>query len=160
MEIRVLVFNSGTYERADLAKKTEQELYELWQQDDKSGMAQVQCYTLDEFSEAFNDEEVSDQDWLYFIDIDNCTDSEGPLASYSKTYRDGIAYVMANLDDDDKAIIRAECNKAYKMHLVPNGNIVDDAKIIDLLEEYGADNDLPEGWYLEEYDADEVLAMI
>ncbi len=83
-----------------------------------------------------------------------------PLAGYSEDYRKGIAYVMEQLDEDDKAIIRAACNKAYKMHLVPNGDVVDDSKVIDLLEEYGEDNDLPEGWYKEECDFDEILAKI
>ena len=85
---------------------------------------------------------------------------EGPLADYSEDYRKGIAYVMENLDEDDKAIIHAECNKAYKQHLVPSENVVDDSPIIDLLEEYGQDNDLPEGWYLDEYDASEILTMV
>lgn len=82
------------------------------------------------------------------------------LAKYSEDYRKGILYVMDELDEDDRAIIRAECNKAYKMHLVPNSVTVDDHKITDLLEEYGDDNDLPEGWYLDEYDASEVLSMV
>ena len=82
------------------------------------------------------------------------------LKGYSKVYCNGIAYVMENMDEDDKAIIRAECNKAYKMHLVPGSAIVDDHKITDLLEEYGQNEDLPEGWYLEEYDASEILTML
>ena len=81
------------------------------------------------------------------------------LKGYSKTFRDGIAYVMENMDEDDKTIIGAECNKAYKQHLVPDENIVDDHKITDLLEEYGEDNDLPEDWYEEEYDASEILTL-
>jgi hypothetical protein len=82
------------------------------------------------------------------------------LPDYSEHYRKGIAYVMEQLDEDDKAIIRAECNKAYKMHLVPNGDVVGDSKITDLLEEYGQDHDLPEGWYEEEYDSSEILTML
>ena len=58
------------------------------------------------------------------------------------------------------AIIRAECSQALNQHLIPDSNIVDDSKITDLLEEYGADEELPEGWYLEEYDASEILMMI
>ena len=69
MDIRVLVFNSGTFHRAELSKMSEQELWQLWEKDDDQ--AQVQMYYLDEFSCAFNDEEVSDQDWLYFVDYDN-----------------------------------------------------------------------------------------
>ena len=69
MDIRVLVFNSGTFNRAELSKMSEQELWQLWEKDDDQ--AQVQMYYLDEFSCAFNDEEVSGQDWLYFVDYDN-----------------------------------------------------------------------------------------
>ena len=32
--------------------------------------------------------------------------------------------------------------------------------ICDLLEEYGEDNDLPEGWWLEYGDIDDILTMI
>lgn len=86
--------------------------------------------------------------------------NEDPLTEYSEDYRKGIAYMKEQLGEDDKAIIRAECSKAYKMHLVPNGDVVDDSKITDLLEEYGQDHDLLEGWYLEEYDSSEILAML
>jgi hypothetical protein len=87
-------------------------------------------------------------------------EDDDPLAKYSETYRDGIKYILSQLDEDDKAIIRAECNQALNQHLIPDSNIVDDSKITDLLEEYGADEELPEGWYLEEYDASEILMMI
>lgn len=94
-------------------------------------------------------------------EVGECEDEDyDPLAKYSETYRDGIRYMLSQLDEDDKAIIRAECNKALNQHMIPDSNIVDDSKITDLLEEYGADEELPEGWYLEEYDASEILAMI
>ena len=111
---------------------------------------------------------IGDDPWYYvrdghyikheFEEVSECSDD--PLTEYSEDYRKGIAYVKEQLDEDDKAIIRAECNKAYKMHLVPNGDVVDDSKITDLLEEYGQDHDLPEGWYEEEYDSSEILTMI
>ena len=111
---------------------------------------------------------IGDDPWQYvrdghyikheFEEVSECSDD--PLTEYSEDYRKGIAYVKEQLDEDDKAIIRAECNKAYKMHLVPNGDVVDDSKITDLLEEYGQDHDLPEGWYLDEYDADDVMLML
>jgi hypothetical protein len=90
----------------------------------------------------------------------NEEDESDPLADYSEDYRKGIAYALEHLDEDDKAIIRAECDKAYNQHLVPDENIVDDHKITDLLEEWGEDNDMPEGWYLDEYDASEILSMV
>ena len=98
--------------------------------------------------------------WTLETLIDKTLGDGDPLADYSEDYRKGVAYVMEQLDEDDKAIIRAEGNKAYKMHLVPNGDVVDDSKITDLPEEYGQDNDLPEGWYEEEYDSSEILTMI
>ena len=76
MDIRVLVFNSGTFNRAELSKMSEQELWQLWEKDDDQ--AQVQMFYLDEFSCAFNDEEVSDQDWLYFVDYDNIKQDAEP----------------------------------------------------------------------------------
>lgn len=33
-------------------------------------------------------------------------------------------------------------------------------KIYDLMEEYGADNDLPEGWWLDECDEDEIIFKV
>lgn len=113
---------------------------------------------------------IGDDPWHYVRDghymshefeaVNECDDSNDPLAGYSEDYRKGVAYVMENLDEDDKAIIRAECNIAYKAHLVPSESVVDDHRITDLLEEYGEDNDLPEGWYLDEYDASEILPMV
>lgn len=83
-----------------------------------------------------------------------------PLEDYSEDFRAGMNYVLEQMCEEDKAIIRAEVSKAYSQHLVPNGDIVDDSRITDLLEEYGQDHDLPEGWYLEEYDASEILLLV
>ena len=71
MDIRALVFNSGTFSRKDLGKMSEQELYELFVKDMEECQEQIQMYHLDEFSCAFNDEEISDQDYLYFVDWDS-----------------------------------------------------------------------------------------
>ena len=81
------------------------------------------------------------------------------LPDYSEHYRKGIAYVKEQLDEDDKAILRTQVSKNYKQHNAPATGI-DDSKVIDLLEEYGEDHDLPEGWYLDEYDADDVMLML
>lgn len=82
------------------------------------------------------------------------------LADHSKDYCKGIAYVLDQLDEEDKAIIRAECNMSYKQRLVPTEDTVDCSRITDLLEEYGEDNDLGEGWFWDEFDGSEVLKMI
>ena len=123
----------------------------------------------DEQAQAIALEKVKDDPFYYAAHADGFVkaevedfdeDDDDPLAKYSETYRDGIRYMLSQLGEDDKAIIRAEYNKALNQHLIPDSNIVDDSKITDLLEEYGADEELPEGWYLDEYDASEILAMI
>ena len=85
--------------------------------------------------------------------------SNDPLADYSEDYRKGIAYVKEQMDEEDLTILRAQVSKNYKQHNAPATGI-DDHRIIDLLEEYGEDHDLPEGWYLDEYDADDVMLML
>ena len=110
---------------------------------------------------------IGDDPWYYvkdrhyikheFEEVSEC--SNDPLTEYSEDYRKGIAYVKEQLDEDDLAILRAQVNKNYAHHNAPATGI-DDSKIIDLLEEYGEDHDLPEGWYEEEYDSSEILTML
>ncbi len=66
-----------------------------------------------------------------------------------------LAYVRENVDPVDigKAL---ETMAEYRCPF----NMVDDGladKIQDLLEEYGADNDLPEGWWEEFGDLDDIV---
>ena len=110
---------------------------------------------------------IGDDPWQYvrnghyikheFEEVSECSDN--PLTEYSEDYRKGIAYVKEQLEDFVKDIIRAKVNRNYAQHDSPSTGL-DDHRIIDLLEEYGEDHDLPEGWYLDEYDADEVMLMI
>lgn len=110
---------------------------------------------------------IGDDPWHYvrdghyikheFEDVSECNND--PLSEYSEDYRKGIAYVKEQMDDFEKDIIRAKVNKNYAQHNAPSTGL-DDHRIIDLLEEYGQDNDLPEGWYLDEYDADDVMLML
>lgn len=92
-----------------------------------------------------------------FEAVSECSDD--PLTEYSEDYRKGIAYVKEQMEDFEKDIIRAKVNRNYAQHDAPSTGI-DDHRIIDLLEEYGEDHDLPEGWYLDEYDADDVMLML
>lgn len=71
-----------------------------------------------------------------------------------------IDYVREQMDKDDMTILQAEMNKCYKMHLIPNEDVIDCSKVIDLLEEYGQDNDLPEGWWENEGDIDDILLKL
>lgn len=110
---------------------------------------------------------IGDDPWQYvrnghyikheFEEVSECSDD--PLTEYSEDYRKGIAYVKEQLEDFVKDIIRAKVSRNYAQHDSPSTGL-DDHRIIDLLEEYGEDHDLPEGWYLDEYDADEVMLMI
>lgn len=110
---------------------------------------------------------IGDDPWHYvrdghyikheFEEVSECSDD--PLTEYSEDYRKGIAYVKDQMEDFEKDIIRAKVNRNYAQHDSPSTGL-DDHRIIDLLEEYGEDHDLPEGWYLDEYDADDVMLML
>lgn len=61
-----------------------------------------------------------------------------------------MQYVWGQLTDIDKAEIDLAIDKSWHNHtgiLIEGDEIVN--KICDLLEEYGHDNDLPEGWWLD-----------
>ena len=74
--------------------------------------------------------------------------------------RKALSYVRENMDEDDMAILKAQINKCYKSHIIPNESAVDCSKVIDLLEEYGEDNNLPEGWWEEYGEIDDVLMWL
>ena len=67
--------------------------------------------------------------------------------------------INQQLEPEDKAIICAMVDKNFNQHLNPAHGI-DDMKIIDLLEEYGDDHDLGEGWWMEEHDIDDIVLLI
>ena len=80
-------------------------------------------------------------------------------ASYSEDMRKAVAYINRQLEPEDKTIICAKVDKNFKQHMNPAYGI-DDGKIIDLLEEYGQDNDLPEGWWEAECEMDDIVLLI
>lgn len=71
-----------------------------------------------------------------------------------------IDYVRDNMDEDDMAILKAEVRQCYKAHLIPGENVMDCDRVIDLLEEYGDENDLPERWWESECEIDEILCEL
>lgn len=79
-------------------------------------------------------------------------------SSYSEDIRKAVAYINTHLADEDKAIIGAKVSKNFKEHMNPAYGI-DEEKIIDLLEEYGEDHNLPEGWWMEET-LDDIVLLI
>lgn len=114
---------------------------------------------------------IGDDPWQYvrdghyisheFEEVSECSDEpkDEILERWSMTFKDAVLYVRSQMDEDDLAILRAQVSKNYKQHNAPATGI-DDSEVTDLLEEYGQDNDLPEGWYLDEYDADDVMLML
>ena len=80
-------------------------------------------------------------------------------AAYSPDMRKAVAYINEQLEPEDKAIICAKVDKNFKQHMNPAYGI-DDGKIIDLLEEYGDDHDLGEGWWEEECEIDDIVLLI
>lgn len=79
--------------------------------------------------------------------------------AYSEQMRKAVAYINSQLEPEDKTIICAKVDKNFKQHMNPAYGI-DDGKIIDLLGEYGDDNDLPEDWWESECDLDDIVLLI
>ena len=74
----------------------------------------------------------------------------------SDELKKAIKYVRDNLKPYELARIDADIDEAYDLHLMPD-NVCDYDKIIDLLEEYGKDNELAEGWWEEEAYINDIL---
>ncbi len=106
--------------------------------------------------------DVSSENLKTMIDIhDRIVAAELAEEQENKTELDkALDYVRENMDEDDMAILHAEMNKCYKMHLIPDSDTMDCTKVIDLLEEYGDDNELPEGWWEEYGDIDDILLKL
>lgn len=69
-----------------------------------------------------------------------------------------IAYVRRNVDMDDVDYV---INKVWKRHSSLSCESKDlEMKIHDLMEEYGSDHDLPEGWWLDEIEEEEILLRL
>lgn len=69
-----------------------------------------------------------------------------------------INYVRKNIDMDDVNYIRGCVWKHHSSARAENPDIL--TRIYDLMEEYGADNDLPEGWWLDEMDEEEIFEQL
>lgn len=77
------------------------------------------------------------------------------MSDYSKDVKDALAYVRANVDmyDVERAMTIIDHQRCPLYQADPTL----DCQIYDLMEEYGQDNDLPEGWWMSEIDEDEIL---
>lgn len=110
--------------------------------------APARRFFINDMLSAFSDENDAEDD----------EPAQDVYASYSEDIRNAVAYISEQLEPEDKAIIAAKISKNFKQHMNPAYDI-DDGKIIDLLEEYGDDHDLPEGWWEEESLDDIVLLL-
>lgn len=70
MKTLALLFSIYAYEREELAKMTEQELYDLASVASNVGYDEASVLTLDELSCKVNEDNISLENvWLYFVSI-------------------------------------------------------------------------------------------
>ncbi|MBQ9646086.1 MAG: hypothetical protein IJV24_07000 [Prevotella sp.] len=105
---------------------------------------------------------IGDDPWQYVRDghymsheFEAVNESEEPT-----DFEKALAYVREQLEPETLAVIKAQIDRSYRYHMAPSNCVTDDGKVIDLLEEWGADNDLPEGWWENEADIDDVLLKL
>ncbi len=72
---------------------------------------------------------------------------------------EALDYVRKEMDEDDLLIYKATVSKNMNCRY-PVGAGLDDGRIIDLLEEYGDDNGLSEGWWEEYGDIEDILMKL
>ena len=73
-------------------------------------------------------------------------------------YEKALDYVRENIDEWElhSMIVNCAIQRAPFSHLYPK----DADDIAEALEEYGQDNDLPEGWWLEYGDIDDIVEQL
>lgn len=76
-----------------------------------------------------------------------------------KDMEQALDYIRERLEDYELEEIRVKVNSAYEQHTTPTA-YDDFSHIADLLEEYGEDNDYPEGWWMELGDLDDWVVEI
>lgn len=69
-----------------------------------------------------------------------------------------IEYVRDNVDLED--VLTAKLNMEFLREPLYRVNNTLCDEIYDLMEEYGSDNELPEGWWLEENDEETILMCL
>jgi len=106
---------------------------------------------------------IGDDPWFYVQDGHYISHEFEAVNETGESERTALAealdYVREQLDEDELLIYKATVSKNLN-HRMPVSEGLDDGKIIDLLEEYGEDNDLPEGWWEEYGDIEDVLMKL
>lgn len=98
------------------------------------------------------------RDFTSFVDYD-ITDVNEETEAKSRIKK-AIEYIRENMDEDDMAILKASMNKCYKQHLIPDEDVVDCDRVIELLDEYGEENELDERWWEEDTELSDILAEL
>lgn len=99
-----------------------------------------------------------DNDGVIDVSVSDC--EEDPEPEKTGGMAAGLAYLREQLEQDEIDEIRAQIDRSYRYHMMPSDCVTNDSKVIDLLEEYGEDNDLPEGWWENEGDIDDWLLKL
>lgn len=73
---------------------------------------------------------------------------------------EGLTYLREHLAQDEIDEIRAQIDRSYRYHMNPSDCCAFNSRVEELLEEYGEDNDLPEGWWMYEGDIDDWLLKL
>ena len=98
------------------------------------------------------------RDFMSFVDYD-ITDVNEETEAKSRIKK-AIEYIRENMDEDDMAILKASMNKCYKQHLIPDEDVVDCDRVIELLDEYGEENELDERWWEEDTELSDILSEL
>lgn len=69
-----------------------------------------------------------------------------------------LDYVREQMDDDKLAVVRAQRNYNWVHRMLVQTDY--DEEIFDLLEEWGEEHGLPEGWWENEADMEDILEII
>lgn len=120
----------------------------------------------DEQAQAIALEKVKNEPYYYAAHADGFVKAEvedfdkdeedDPLAKYSDDFKEAIQYIKDNRPWTDAQDARAM--ELVNLHFdIPSDILV---AIADLMEEYGEDHDLQEGWWLNEADEDDIFMML
>lgn len=85
---------------------------------------------------------------------------EMPDDGTPKELREGIKYIREKIDDSVLAIVLAQADRCWEMHLVPTESTMDCESIIEFLAEYGEDHGLEERWWEEYCEIDEIIGRL
>ena len=85
---------------------------------------------------------------------------EGDDDKTPKVLRDAIKYIREKIDDNVLAIVLAQADRCWEMHLVPTESTMDCEPIIEFLAEYGEDHGLEERWWEEYCEIDEIISRL